>query len=122
MYSRCIACSSFHFEVNICTFVKYSVLPLLHWQFGDAINALIVCNIADYSAYEDAAIWLNELRIHPNIVIMLVGNQCDLKHHRVLSTEEAKEYAEENSAMFMETSAKDGTNVEAEFLNLVTIK
>ena len=102
--------------------MKYSFLPLLLRQFEDAHGALIVYNIADYSSYEGVAVWLDDLRIHPNIILMLVGNQCDLKHHRVVSTEEAKEYAEENSMMFMEASAKDDINVEKAFLNLVTSK
>ena len=59
-------------------------------------------------------------RTHPDTPIMLVGNKCDLKHRREVSTHEAKAYAEENSMMFMETSAWDGTNVKAAFLNLVT--
>ena len=94
--------------------------PSLLRQFEDAHGALIVYNIADYSFYADVEEWLDELRIYPNIVIMLVGNQCDLKHHRQVPTKVAKEYAEENSMMFMEISAKDGTNVEAAILNLVT--
>jgi GTPase SAR1 family protein len=39
--------------------------------------------------------WLKELRDHAdaNIVIMLVGNKCDLQHLRAVSTEDAKEFA-----------------------------
>ena len=39
--------------------------------------------------------WLQELRDHTdrNIVILLVGNKCDLEHQRVVSTEEAKSFA-----------------------------
>ena len=57
---------------------------------------------------------------YPDIPIMLVGNMCDLEDRREVSTDEAKAYAEKNSMMFIETSAKDGTNVEAAFLNLLT--
>lgn len=36
--------------------------------------------------------WLKELRDHAdsNIVIMLVGNKCDLRHLRSVQTEDAK--------------------------------
>ncbi len=39
--------------------------------------------------------WLKELRDHAdsNIVIMLVGNKCDLRHLRAVPTDEAKGYA-----------------------------
>ena len=40
---------------------------------------------------------MKELRDHAdtNIVIMLVGNKCDLRHLRAVPTEEAKAYAGE---------------------------
>ena len=65
---------------------------------------------------------MKELRDHTgsNIVIMLVGNKCDLKDHREVSTEEAKEFAESRSLMFYETSAKDGTDVRVAFQKLIT--
>jgi GTPase SAR1 family protein len=47
----------------------------------------------------------------PNIVIALVGNKLDLANKRAVSTEDAQAYAEENGLLFMETSAKAGTNV-----------
>ena len=56
---------------------------------------------------------------YTNVIFMLVGNKCDLEDYRKMPTEAAKEYAKENSVMFIETSAKDGTNVEEAFLNLV---
>ena len=64
--------------------------------------------------------WLKELRDHTgsNIVIMLVGNKCDLKDHREVSTEEAKEFAESRSLMFYETSAKTAQMLGLHFRNL----
>lgn len=40
--------------------------------------------------------WLKELRDHAdsNIVIMLVGNKCDLRHLRSVQTEDAKAFCE----------------------------
>ena len=42
---------------------------------------------------------------------ILVGNKCDLKHIRVVSEEEGREYALQHSMPFCETSAKTGHNV-----------
>ena len=99
-------------------------LPFVYRYYRGANGVLFVYNIASRESYEDSKRRLQKVWVHtyPNIVIMLVGNMCDLKHHREVSTEEAKEYAEKNSMMFIETSAKDGTNVEAAFHNLVTGK
>ena len=45
--------------------------------------------------YENVERWLKELKDHAdtNIVIMLVGNKCDLRHLRAVPTDEAKQFA-----------------------------
>ncbi len=78
---------------------------------------MLVYDIAKHESFENAKRWLRELREHAdaNIVIMLVGNKCDLRHLRAIETEEARDFAERNGLSFMETSALDATNVEASF-------
>lgn len=63
-----------------------------------------------------------EVREHadPSIVVMLVGNKCDLKHLRAIVTEDAKKFADENSLSFIEASALDATNVEEAFQQTIT--
>jgi Ras-related protein Rab-11B len=93
--------------------------------------------------------WLKELRDHaePSIVIMLVGNkvssfqnkliccfhflefmfrplsyniQSDLRHRRMVQTEEAVSFAQANNLAFIETSALDSTGVEEAFRQILT--
>lgn len=52
----------------------------------------------------------------PNIVIALAGNKADLAGSRAVDYEEAKQYADENGLLFMETSAKTAVNVNEIFL------
>lgn len=52
------------------------------------------------------------------MVIMLIGNKCDLDARRQVSTEEGDRFAKENGLIFMETSAKTAFNVEE--VNLIT--
>ena len=63
--------------------------------YRGAVGALLVYDIAKHLTYENVERWLKELRDHAdsNIVIMLVGNKCDLRHLRAVPTEEAKTYA-----------------------------
>jgi Ras-related protein Rab-5C len=41
----------------------------------------------------------------------LAGNKVDLRDNRAVVYEEAKQYADENGLLFMETSAKTADNV-----------
>ena len=64
------------------------------------MGALLVYDIANYLTYQNVKHWLQLLRNHanPDIVIMLVGNKCDLRSFRAVYTEEAKTYAGQCSA------------------------
>ena len=46
---------------------------------------------------------------------ILVGNKCDLEDERKIETEEGEKLANENRMKFIETSAKDSTNVTEAF-------
>ncbi|KAJ6228027.1 ras-related protein raba6a [Anaeramoeba flamelloides] len=50
-----------------------------------------------------------------NVVLMLIGNKNDLEESRAISFEEAAKFANENGVLFLETSAKNATNVEKAF-------
>ena len=90
--------------------------------YRGAVGALLVYDISKHVTYENVVRWLKELRDHAdsNIVIMLVGNKSDLRHLRAVPTDEAKQFAQENSLFFIETSALDASNVELAFQNILT--
>jgi len=90
--------------------------------YRGAVGALLVYDISKRSTYENVGRWLSELREHAdeNIVIMLVGNKRDLRHMRQVSTDEAKEFAQQNNLFFIETSALDSTNVELAFKRILS--
>ncbi|MEQ2171484.1 Ras- protein Rab-5C [Goodea atripinnis] len=52
----------------------------------------------------------------PNIVIALAGNKADIADKRAVDFQEAQTYADDNSLLFMETSAKTAMNVNEIFM------
>lgn len=90
--------------------------------YRGAVGALLVYDISKHLTYESAERWLKELYDHadPHIVVMLVGNKSDLASVRSVPTEDAKDFAEKNGLLFMETSALESTNVEIAFNSVLT--
>lgn len=87
--------------------------------YRGAVGAMLVYDITKRQSFDHIARWLEELRSHAdkNIVIMLIGNKCDLSSLRAVPTEDAQEFAERENLYYMETSALEATNVESAFLN-----
>ncbi|EGG14837.1 Rab GTPase [Cavenderia fasciculata] len=79
--------------------------------------ALLVYDITNRQSFQYLGSWLEEIAqmSTPNIVTLLIGNKCDAKERRVVTLEEAQRFAKSNDLIFIETSAKDNTNVEKVF-------
>ena len=52
---------------------------------------------------------------YSKMIILLVGNKCDLKMEREVSTAEGKEFADKHNLIFFECSAKTSENVQQAF-------
>ena len=113
--------------------------------YRNAQSALVVYDLTKPTSLVKAKHWVAELQrqASPGIVIALVGNKRDLTNEdaaasgkadigdggdieggevaeesgdaRKISTKEGKDYAEEESLLFFETSAKTGVNVQEVF-------
>ena len=88
----------------------------------------MVYDITRPATFTSATSWLSDLRAHadPNIAIgmrfwgfadeVLVGNKADLAQERKVTTEEARQWANENDvSVCVESSAKSGDGVEDAF-------
>jgi Ras-related protein Rab-2A len=86
--------------------------------YRGATGALLVYDISRRDSFNHVSRWLNEAReyANPNMVIMLIGNKCDLERREV-SYEEGANFARENGLIFQETSAKTAQNVEKAFFS-----
>ena len=87
--------------------------------YKNCVCAIIVYDITSKDSFNDITNWINDCKIYsPKTVLkVLIGNKCDLKDNRVISTEEGQELAEKNGILFYETSAKEGTNIKEIFQN-----
>lgn len=108
---------------------RFASLAPMYYRNAQA--ALVVYDLTKPTSLVKAKHWVAELQrqASPGIVIALVGNKLDLTGDstgsagdegedgedsgdaRKISTEEAQTYAEEESLLFFETSAKSGHNV-----------
>lgn len=109
---------------------RFASLAPMYYRNAQA--ALVVYDLTKPTSLVKAKHWVAELQrqASPGIVIALVGNKLDLTSDasgsggdasgegdedsgdaRKIPTEEAKAYAEEESLLFFETSAKTGHNV-----------
>jgi Ras-related protein Rab-11A len=63
--------------------------------FRGSVAACVIYDIADFKTFKSVAFWLKELKTkcNENIVILLIGNKCDLEGRRQVSKEAAAEYA-----------------------------
>jgi small GTP-binding protein len=95
---------------------RYHSLAPMYYRGAQA--AIVVYDITNADSFARAKNWVKELQrqASPNIVIALAGNKSDLAGKRAVDAETASAYAEENSLLFMETSAKLGQNVSDLFL------
>uniref|UniRef100_A0A914CTN6 Ras-related protein Rab-25 n=1 Tax=Acrobeloides nanus TaxID=290746 RepID=A0A914CTN6_9BILA len=89
--------------------------------YRGSLGALLVYDITRHDSFRNAERWLSELREYAgeDCIVMLVGNKSDLRHLRAVSAEEAKAFSENSRLSFIETSAKDSTNVETAFTRII---
>jgi Ras-related protein Rab-22 len=97
---------------------KYHSLAPMYYR--GAAAAIIVYDITRSSSFQTLKNWVRELQqLGPeNIVIAICGNKCDLEDKREVDMMEAKSYADEINALFLETSAKANRNVQELFQDI----
>ncbi|XP_045788389.1 ras-related protein RABD2b isoform X1 [Trifolium pratense] len=78
----------------------------------------VVYDVTDQESFNNVKQWLNEIDRYAseNVNKLLVGNKSDLSESKVVSSETAKAFADEIGIPFMETSAKNASNVEQAFM------
>lgn len=94
---------------------RYHSLAPMYYRGAQA--AIIAYDITSRDTFEKAKSWVNELqeKSNPDQLVAFVANKLDLASQRAIDREEGEKYSEEKNLIYIETSAKDGTNVEELF-------
>jgi len=88
--------------------------------YRGAHGIIVVYDTTDGETFEHVKTWLHEIDRYAseNVNKLLVGNKSDLTSKRAVETEAAKEFADSVHIPFLETSAKNATNVEDAFMTM----
>jgi len=99
---------------------EFSAMREQYMRNGEAF--LLVFSVTDRSSFEEINKFYNQiLRVkdRTEFPMILVGNKSDLEYERTVSTSEGQELARQLKINYLETSAKQRTNVDQAFQDLV---
>jgi len=90
--------------------------------YRGAHGIIMVYDVTDVETFQNVKTWLNEIQKYAsdNVNKLLVGNKCDLVNKKVVEYVTAKEFADQLGIPFLETSAKNSTNVEESFIRMTS--
>lgn len=93
---------------------RYQFITQQHYH--SVMGIILVYDVTNEESFQNIQYWVSQMKAYgaANAVCMLLGNKAD-SHQRVVNTETGYALAEEYGMHFMETSAKDGHNVEEAF-------
>jgi Ras-related protein Rab-1A len=88
--------------------------------YRGAHGIIVVYDVTDQESFNNVKQWLNEIDRYAseNVNKLLVGNKSDLTSKKVVDYATAKAFADEIGIPFLETSAKNASNVEQAFMTM----
>jgi len=97
---------------------RYRTITSAYYRGADAI--VMVYDVTNQESIRHINDWHAEVSRYaaPDTCKLLIGNKCDLESQRVVPKATAKTFADELNIPFIETSAKDGKNVDKAFIQL----
>lgn len=91
--------------------------------YRGAHGIIVVYDVTDEESFSNVTHWLDEIKrnCRPGAMVnlLLVGNKVDLVERKEVDYNTAKKFADRMCVPFVETSARDSTNVEIAFMQMV---
>ncbi|EJK77625.1 hypothetical protein THAOC_00528 [Thalassiosira oceanica] len=97
---------------------RFRTITSAYYRGADGI--IMVYDTTSSDSFDHVNDWLKEVNRYASESTskLLIGNKADRVADRAVSTERAKEFADDLGVAFLETSAKSGSNVEESFLTM----
>jgi len=97
---------------------RFRTITSAYYRGADGI--IMVFDLTTTESFDHVNDWLKEVNRYAaeGTAKLLVGNKCDRTADRVVTEEQAKEFADELGIPYIETSAKSSKNVEESFLTM----
>jgi len=99
---------------------RYRAISKCYYRSVSGVIA--VFDISKYDTFESIDQWMNELNetVSHDMILILVGNKCDLEQKRAVPRDVAIDYANKRHMIYFETSASNNINIQAVFDKLAS--
>lgn len=99
---------------------RFRTITSAYYRGADGI--VMVYDVTNQESFDHVNDWLKEVNRYASegTCKLLVGNKSDRSTEKVVTTEQAKEFADDIGVPFLETSAKSASNVEEAFLTMAS--
>lgn len=90
--------------------------------YKGANGIILIYDVTNTQTFENVKNWISQIKeeANPNVIIYLVGNKIDVpEEQRLVKPEDGQKMADEFDLPFLEASAKDGTNINEVFQELL---
>jgi len=99
---------------------RFRTITSAYYRGADGI--VMVYDVTSQESFDHVNDWLKEVNRYASegTCKLLVGNKSDRTTEKVVTTEQAKDFADDIGVPFLETSAKSAANVEEAFLTMAS--
>ena len=100
---------------------RFRALTKLYYR--NCYGALLVFDITNKKSFINIKNWIYDFDKHcniPDVSKILIGNKCDLDNEKQVSAEEINNLCSIYNLKYIETSAKDNTNIQLSFKELTS--